>query len=58
MSRQLAISITLSVMAMTAFALLGDQASSLLGGSGVNAMPLSAAAPALPELTQLLPALQ
>ncbi|MBS0477290.1 MAG: hypothetical protein JSR28_19350 [Proteobacteria bacterium] len=57
MSKQLALSIALSVLAMTAFALLGVESASGLGAGSLR-LPVRAAAPELPSLTQLLPALQ
>lgn len=58
MSKQLALSIALSVMAMTAFALLGTPNGETPGRGALRAVPLSVEAPALPDLSQLLPALQ
>lgn len=58
MSKQLALSITLSVMAMTAFALLGTDRADVSGRGVLRAMPLSVEAPTLPGLSQLLPTLQ
>ena len=55
MSKQLAISAALSVMAMAAFTLLDPRAAHApLAGESVTG-PLEASAPALPELPKLLP---
>lgn len=58
MSKQLALSITLSVLAMTAFALLGTPGTEMSGRGALRAVPLSVEAPTLPGLSQLLPTLQ
>ncbi|MDE2435542.1 MAG: hypothetical protein KGM49_04720 [Sphingomonadales bacterium] len=57
MSKQLALSIALSVLTMTAFALLGVKSAAPLSGGALR-LPLSAEAPHLPELSQLLPTIQ
>lgn len=58
MSKQLALSIALSVLAMTAFVLFGRDGSGLgVSDTGLR-LPVSAQAPALPTITQLLPSLQ
>lgn len=58
MSKQLTLSITLSVLAMTAFALLGSDASGWPGTDGALRLPISAQAPALPDIGQILPTIQ
>jgi hypothetical protein len=57
-SKQLALSITLSVMAMTAVALLGTDSADRSGHGLLRAVPLSVEAPTVPDLVQLLPTLQ
>ncbi len=57
-SKQLALSIALSVMAMTAFALLGSPRSFSLTHGPRLSLPISAQGPALPSLGHLIPALQ
>lgn len=58
MSKQLALSIALSVMAMTALALFspGHRSTSLNDQS--LRLPISAKAPSLPAISHLIPALQ
>lgn len=58
MSKQLALSIALSVMAMTAFALMGTGRTAASGLAGDLRLPISAKAAALPSLGHLIPALQ
>lgn len=58
MSKQLALSITLSVLAMTAFAVLGTDSADTSGRGALRTVPLSVEAPTLPGLSQLLPTLQ
>ena len=58
MSKQLALSIALSVLAMTAFVLFGQDGSGLGLSDTALRLPISARAPALPTITQLLPSLQ
>ncbi len=57
MSKQLAFSIALSVMAMAAFALTGAEESvALLDGAA--SLPVKADMPALPDFSLVLPAVQ
>lgn len=58
MSKQLALSIALSVLAMTAFVLFGRDGSGLGASDSMLRLPISAQGPALPAVTQLLPSLQ
>ncbi|WP_296679246.1 hypothetical protein [Novosphingobium sp.] len=58
MSKQLALSIALSVLAMTAFVLLGPQRSASMAEDGGLSLPIKAHAPALPSLSHLIPSLQ
>jgi hypothetical protein len=58
MSKQLALSIALSVLAMTAFAVFGTDGADAFGSGPSLHLPISAQAPALPTLSQLFPALQ
>lgn len=58
MSKQLALSIALSVMAMTALALFGpSHRATSPNGQGLR-LPISAKAPSLPAISHLIPALQ
>lgn len=58
MSKQLALSIALSVMAMTALALFGSgHSAASLNGQSLR-LPISAKAPSLPAISHLIPALQ
>ncbi|MBS0483068.1 MAG: hypothetical protein JSR96_13170 [Proteobacteria bacterium] len=58
MSKQLALSIALSVLAMTGFALLGPDSAQPIGSGTALKVPVRASAAQLPELAQLLPTLQ
>lgn len=55
MSTRLAVASAISVLMMSAYVLLGDDAVRLPFGSGAMAEPISAAAPALPDAGRLLP---
>lgn len=57
MSKQLALSIAFSVLAMTAFALFGDETTAALLDGGAS-LPIKADIPALPDLSLILPAIQ
>ena len=58
MSRQLALSTAISVLAMSAFVLFGPMPSLTLDGSGPSLLAMSAQAVELPSLAGLLPALR
>lgn len=58
MSKQLALSTALSVLAMAAVALLGADGDANFASAARMYLPINAEAPALPTLVQLLPALQ
>lgn len=55
MSTRLTIASAISVLMMSAYVLLGDDAARLPFGPGGLAEPISAAAPALPDAGRLLP---
>lgn len=58
MSRQLTLSIALSVAAMALFALFGNGAAAMISdGNGLH-IRASAQMPTLPDLSQLLPTIQ
>ncbi|PKB19082.1 hypothetical protein B0I00_1310 [Novosphingobium kunmingense] len=58
MSKQLALSIALSVMAMTALAVIGSGRTAMLASGQGLSLPLSAKTPMLPSVSHLIPALQ
>ena len=58
MSKQLALSIAFSVMAMCGYVLLGGDAVVAWDGPGMNRPELYAAGAELPAINQFLPALQ
>ncbi len=58
MSKQLAISTALSVLAMLAFALFASPSVSLIPDNGRPRVGIDASGQALPQLRQFLPALQ
>lgn len=58
MSKQLALSIALSVLAMTGLVVLGTDHGAGVGPGSALRLPISAQAPNLPTISQLLPALQ
>lgn len=57
MSKQLALSIAVSVLAMVSFVLLGQQAGAQLARDARAQMPLSADYGAVPSIGRLLPIL-
>jgi hypothetical protein len=58
MSRQLAFSIGISVLAMVSFALLGQEAGAQLARDARSRVPFQVSYDALPRLSHLLPILQ
>jgi hypothetical protein len=57
MSKQLALSIAVSVLAMVSFAVLGQQAGAQLAREARSGVPISADYAPLPRLPQFLPIL-